>query len=225
MNNLHLNKIKWLFAAMLLSCACCNAQPSHVNAEICVHCDSIASQCDSNVTHNDSIALLCDSVVTHRDSIGQLCDSTMMKSDSTIVINAINDSIADIISNSKIIICELQTLNPQDTTRTEKRKMLPRKLNEVFKFIISDSDNYKSNDIVYGLFSSSIRYKLCQARKKYVYAEFDFGLRKWQLLDSNEEVLFQGDIKENNLQMLRFSRIIFPEDKTLKIIQNNLKSL
>jgi len=98
-------------------------------------------------------------------------------------------------------------------------------LNEVLIYILLDEDNYKSNDIVFGLFSSSIRYKLYQSKKKYVFVEFDFGLRKWQILDSKKDVLFQGDIKENNLQMLRFSRMVFPEDTTLKILQDNLKAL
>ena len=145
--------------------------------------------------------------------------------DSTIYANAVNDSITDIILRAKKICCKLQVRNLQDSTRTDTLKMMPRDLRNVFKYMILDPDNYKSNDIVYGLFSPSICYKICQSRRKYVYVEFDFGLRKWRLLDSKKEVLHTGDMKENNLQFLRFSRAIFPKDKVLRLLHNNLKSL
>ena len=100
--------------------------------------------------------------------------------------------------------------------------MLPRGLNNVLKYILLDPENHKTNDIVYGLFSSSICYKFNQTKEEYVYIEHDFGLRKWRILNSEKEQLYMGDMKENNLQLLRFSRLVFPDDLTLKILYNNL---
>lgn len=224
MSNLTFKKTNLLIVVMMLSCVSCNAQPRRCNTSVS-HDDSLVVRGDSLVNDKDSINRHSDSIKVCRDSLNRIHVKPIIEQDTLTCANTSIDSITNIIEHFRKVECKLQNRNPNDTIRVNIEKILPHKWNEVLRYILLDEDNYKSNDIVYGLFSSSIRYKLCQSRKKYVYAEFDFGLRKWQLLDSNEEVLFQGDIKENNLQMLRFSRIIFPEDKTLKIIQNNLKSL
>ncbi|HIT16445.1 MAG TPA: hypothetical protein IAA88_08715 [Candidatus Avimuribaculum pullicola] len=202
--DIRIKKIKLLIAAMLLLVVSCNAFSNQL--------DSKSAQCDTVIVRSDSI-------IAQNGSVDSLCVKKI------ICANNVKDSITEIILNFKKVECKLQGKNPKDTNRIEVKKKLPRKLNEVLRYILLDEDNYKSNDIVYGAFSSTIRYKIIQSRRIYVYAEFDFGLRKWRILNSKEEVLFQWDIKENNLQMLRFSRVVFPEDETLKILQNNLKSL
>lgn len=207
-------KAELLVVVMLLSCVCCNAQPGRCNTSV--------SQCDSLVEETDSVK---EAAVGCRDSLNRKCVNPIVEQDTLKCPNIPIDSITNIISHFKRVECELQGKNPQDTVRVITKKVLPRKYNEVLRYILLDDDNYKTNDIVFGLFSSSIKYKIIQSRRKYVYAEFDFGLRKWQILDSNSEVLFQGDIKDNNLQMLRFSRLIFSDDVTLKILQDNLKAL
>lgn len=212
MSKLTFQKAKLLAVVMLLSCVSCNAQPSRSNTSV--------SQCDSLVEETDSVK---KAAVVHRDSLK--CINPIVEQDTLKCPNVPIDSIINIISHFKKVECELQGKNPQDTVRVIAKKVLPRKYNEVLRYILLDDDNYKTNDIVFGLFSSSIKYKIIQSRRKYIYAEFDFGLRKLQILDSNSKVLFQGDIKENNLQMLRFSRLIFPDDVTLKILQDNLKAL
>lgn len=217
MNKQTLQKAKLLFVVMLLSCISCIAQPSRCNTRV--------SQCDSLAEQADSVKKCCKQTIVCSDSLKRKCVNSIVEQDTLKCPNIPIDSIINIISYFKRVECELQGKNPQDTLRVITKKVLPRKYNEVLRYILLDDDNYKTNDIVFGLFSSSITYKIIQSRRKYVYAEFDFGLRKWQILDSNSKVLFQGDIKENNLQMLRFSRLIFPDDVTLKILQDNLKAL
>lgn len=214
-------KIKLLFAVMVLSCISCNA---HRCSDSVSCCDSLVIHCDSLV-EKDSINRHCDSIKVCSDSLNRNHIKHIIKQDTLTCVNTPIDSITNIIAHFRKVECELQDRNPKDTTRVDSIKKLPRKLNEVLRYLLLDEDNYKSNDIVYGLFSSSIRYKLYQSKEKYIFVEFDFGLRKWQVLDSKKEVLFQRDIKENNLQMIRFSRMVFPEDETLKILQNNLKAL
>ena len=223
MNKLICQKTKLLLAVMVLSCISCNAQSSRGN-------DSV-SCCDSLVVHCDSLVEI-DSINRHSDSI-QLCSDSLngnhvkhiIEHETLICVNTPIDSIINIITHFRKVECELQNRNSQDSTRIDSKKTLPWKLNEVLRYMLLDEDNYKSNDVVFGLFSSSVRYKLFQSKKKYIFVEFDFGLRKWQILDSKKTLLFQGDIKENNLQMLRFSRVVFPEDETLKILYNNLRVL
>ena len=220
MSNFTFQKTRLLFAIMLLSCVSCNVQFNRSNA--CASPEDLLTICsDSLIEDKDITNMLkvrCDSSNTNNARL-------IVEQDTFICVKTPIDSLINIISHFRKVECELQNRNPRDTIRVCANKLLSRKLNEVLRFILLDENNYKSNDIVFGLFSSSVRYKLCQSKNIYIYAEFDFGLRKWQILDSNSEVLFQGDIKENNLQMLRFSRLIFPDDVTLKILQDNLKSL
>ena len=208
---------------MVLSYVICNAQPSRCNNSVS-HYDSLVVHCDSLI-EKDSINRHCDSTKVCCDSLNKNHVKHIIEQNTLTCVNTSIDSVTNIIAHFRKVECELQDRNPHDTIRVNSKKILPRQLNEVLIYILLDEDNYKSNDIVFGLFSSSIRYKLYQSKKKYVFVEFDFGLRKWQILDSKKDVLFQGDIKENNLQMLRFSRMVFPEDTTLKILQDNLKAL
>ena len=55
--------------------------------------------------------------------------------------------------------------------------------------------------------------------------ELDFGLKKWRLLNIHQDIVAIGDMKENNLQFLRFVRLLFPEDITLNLLYNNLNSI
>ena len=224
MSKLTFQKTELLVVVMLLSFVSCNAQPSRCNTRVS-QCDSLVVKCDSLAELVEKTDSVKEAAMVCRDSLNRKCVNPIVEQDTLKCSNIPIDSITNIISHFKRVECELQDKNPQDTVRVITKKVLPRKYNEVLRYILLDEDNYKTNDIVFGLFSSSIKYKIIQSRRKYVYAEFDFGLRKWQILDSNNEVLFQGDIKENNLQMLRFSRLIFPDDVTLKILQDNLKAL
>ena len=58
-----------------------------------------------------------------------------------------------------------------------------------------------------------------------MYLELDFGLKKWRLLNSYQDIVAIGDMKENNLQFLRFVRLLFPEDITLNLLYNNFNSI
>lgn len=214
MSKLIIQKAELLVVVILLYSVSCNAQPGR--------CHTSESQCDSLAVETDSVK---KAVVVCQDSLNLKCVNHIVEQDTLNSPNIPIDSINNIISHFKKVECELQSQNPQDTIRVIVKKVIPRKYNEVLRFILLDDDNYKTNDIVFGLFFSSIKYKIIQSRRKYVYAEFDFGLRKWQILDSNNEVIIRRDIKENNLQILRFSRLIFPDDITLKIFQDNLKAL
>ena len=134
----------------------------------------------------------------------------------------INDSVASIIMNAKKIVCELQSNNPDNKTMKDSVKIVNRDLRAVIKYLFFDEENFKSDDVVYGVFQSWVCYKFILSKKKIVYLEMDFGLRKWRLLDKDKNQLCTQDMKKNNMQFLRLTRLIFPEDKILKILKDNL---
>lgn len=225
MNKQTLFLTKWLLAIVLFI-LCCNIQPSYC-IEKGIMSESINVSCDSiKILHTaQPLEISSDSIEMDFDSLCIYLKAHQNVSDSTAYLNVLNDSIANIIFRFKKVECELQNNFPQDSIEVSTKKVLPRKYNEVLRFLISDKENYKSNDIVYGLYSPSISYNLYQSKRIYICIDFDFGLKKWRITGSNEETLFMGDIKENNLHILRFSSIIFPKAETLKILHDNLKSL
>lgn len=136
----------------------------------------------------------------------------------------LTDSITSIINTSENILCQLITLNPIDTTRVDSVKSVPCDLNPVIRFLLSDPRNFMSNEIVYGNFSPTVEYVFTSKKGQKICLALDFGLRKWRLLNVNKEILASADMKANNLQFLRVTRIIFPKDSTLEILNDNIIS-
>lgn len=137
----------------------------------------------------------------------------------------LNDSILKIMLHPKKIICKLGCANPMDSLRSDTIKILPKKMYPVLEFLIWDSSNFESNDIVYGYFSTCANYIIKGHGVNEVTVQFDFGLRKWRILDKESNIVFCADLKNENLPILRFTRVIFPTDLTLQLMNNNLESL
>lgn len=132
------------------------------------------------------------------------------------------DSISNIIFESKRIVCELQSKSPEDSLRQDSVIVIPSKLISVVQYLFFDVNNFKSNDVVYGKFDSWVCYKFESRKKQILFLEIDFGLSKWRLLDKNKTQICMQDMKENNLQFIRLTRLLFPKDKTLNMLYNNL---
>lgn len=166
------------------------------------------------------ICMSCTAHTTHKS----FCYT--IEKDSCVYTRVVNDSIAQIIRGAKTATCVLNNPTPIDSIRTDsiiniqRRTALP-----ILQYLFFDPNNFKSNQIVYGNFSSSACITFKASSKKIVHLEFDFGLKKWRLLNSNQDIVAIGDMKENNLQFLRFVRLLFPEDVTLNLLYNNLNSI
>ena len=136
----------------------------------------------------------------------------------------LKDSIADMITNAKKVTCQLVAQNPTDSLRNDSICELPKELTPVAQYLLLDPANYKTNAIVYGIFRPWV--SLCfEARKKQrIYAEVDFGLAKWRLLDADMRPICMFDMKENRPQFKRLVRLVFPNDKTLEMLNVNLNN-
>lgn len=135
------------------------------------------------------------------------------------------DSVASIIFDAKTITCELQSKNPADTLRQDSVSKVPKKLVSTLLYLFSNPDNFQTNDTIFGNFDSWVSYKFEAKKKQVVYLEMDFGIRKWRLLDSNKKVICGSDMKESNMQFIYFTRLLFPKDMTLELLNNNLKAI
>ena len=137
----------------------------------------------------------------------------------------VNDSVASIMFNAKNITCELQSKNPADTLRKDSLSVIPAKLHSVVLFLFFNKDNFKSSDTVYGKFEPWACFKFEAKKKQTVFLELDFSLKKWRLLDSNKKQICAQDMKECSMQFLNFTRLLFPKDMTLKLLNDNLKAV
>lgn len=133
----------------------------------------------------------------------------------------LNDSVANILINANKINCQLML--ERDSTDTDSVVKLPSKLNIIVKYLFLNKDNFQSNSTVYGLFHPWVIYKF-QQKKKELSLELDFGLKKWKLIDAKNEVIAQGDIKQDYFELLRFTTMLFPNNTKLQSLYINSTS-
>lgn len=133
----------------------------------------------------------------------------------------INDSISDIITKATNIKCKLVSSNPLDTVRKNDTKSVPAHLRPVLSFLISDPSNFETNDIVYGLFSPSVRYEFEKTKNQKVMVDLDFGLKKLKISDRQGNIILISDMPTTSNQFLRLTRLIFPKDVSLKLRSEN----
>ena len=133
----------------------------------------------------------------------------------------LNDSITDIIANAKKIRCQLVSQNPLDTVRAKDTCVVPSRLMAVVSFLISDPSNFESNEIVYGMFSPTVRYEFEKSKGQKAIVELDFGLKKLKIFDLKGSAILMTDMPTTSHQLLRLTRLIFPDDVTLKLRSEN----
>lgn len=155
--------------------------------------------------------------------LSQLETAIVSSVDSTDVSIPFADSITNIVCHPQKIVCKLGSQNPVDTVRNDTVKVLAKKLFPVFDFIFLHPNNFKTNEIVYGNFVPTAIYEIQRNRKQQITLQFDFGLKKWKALDKRGQVLSGGDLNGSNLELLRFTRMLFPNDKSLQLMDNNLR--
>lgn len=132
------------------------------------------------------------------------------------------DSIASIILDAKNVTCKLQSKNPSDSLRQDTVCHIPAKMQTIVQYLFFDEHNFQSDDSVYGKFETWVCFKFEAKKKQTVYLEMDFGLKKWRLLNGDKKQICSQDMKENNTQFLRLARLMFPKDKTLNLLNDNL---
>lgn len=138
--------------------------------------------------------------------------------------NVLKDSIADIITEAKMVTCQLVAKNPTDSLRNDSICELPKELTPVAQYLFLDPANYKTNATVYGFFRPWVSFCFEAKKKQRIFFEVDFGLAKWRLLDTNMRSICMFDMKENRQQFIRLVRLVFPNDKTLEMLNVNLNS-
>ena len=92
----------------------------------------------------------------------------------------------------------------------------------VSQYLFLDPANFKTNTTVYGIFRPWVSFCFEVKKKQRIFYELDLGLAKWRLLDTNMRPICTFDMKENRAQFIRLVRLVFPNDKTLEMLNVNL---
>ena len=135
------------------------------------------------------------------------------------------DSVVKIIIGARSIRCELQSKNPEDSLRVDVEKVLPKKMIPIVQYLFLGGDNFKSNRVVYSPFQSWVEFQFKGRRNKEIGLQIDFGSSRWQLLNKEGTVLCSGDLETSNRQFLNLTRMLFPDDETLRMLDVNLKAV
>lgn len=137
--------------------------------------------------------------------------------------NALNDSLAIIISSARKVTCELLEKSTEDPGRIDSISVLSKKEIAATEFVLLTPDNFKTDKTVYGIFRPWVSFTFSGKKKQEVSILLDFGLSKWQLISGDGKIVFQKDLT-NRAEIIRLVRVIFPKDITLKLLQQNLNA-
>ncbi|MCD8309710.1 MAG: hypothetical protein LUB83_00625 [Prevotellaceae bacterium] len=132
------------------------------------------------------------------------------------------DSIASIIFDSKKVSCSLPSASAADSLRVDTMACVPACVGNALVCILFNEQNFQRNDTVYGIFQPWATYEFRASKKRAVYLELDFSLRKWKLLDNNKQEICVQDTRFGNMELLYLTRLLFADDKTLNLLNENL---
>lgn len=145
----------------------------------------------------------CSADINEKGSVRSVTTDSLFRS-------SVGDSIYFLLMKSKNVQAHL--ISSKDSVQREKVFRLNRTQREILRFILTDEENYRSDAVVYGRFLPTFHI-VFKERKQICTLCYDFGLRKWGICDEKRNVYKQYDLPLGN--MLRFARMLFPEDNLI----------
>lgn len=137
----------------------------------------------------------------------------------TVMRKAVGDSIYSIITKAKTVTASLK-LKTLDGKRDSVVNVKVGKNDKyVLNFILSAPSNYETNDIVYGKYVPNFTLNFIAAKGKSCSANFDFGLRKWNVCDASGKELVIYDLPTTDV--LRLANMLFPDCEYFKNLIND----
>lgn len=134
---------------------------------------------------------------------------------------AVGDSIYRIITDANKVVAVVKL----KTSDNKKDSIVSVKVNKmdkyVLNFILTAPSNYESNDTVYGKYFPNFSLNFTASKGRKCTANFDFGLKKWNICDSEGKEIVIFDMPTNNV--LRLANKLFPDFKYFNTLLNTLK--
>lgn len=151
-----------------------------------------------------SIATSCSAQPSN--SIGR--DEFSVSKDS-VMRNAVGDSIYTILTEAKTVTASLKLKTKDNKNDSIVNVKVSKNDKYVLNFILSAPSNYESNDTVYGKYFPNFSLTFVASKNRKCVANFDFGLRKWNLCDVKGKEIIRYDLP--TADVLRMANLLFPD--------------
>lgn len=160
------------------------------------------------------IVTSCSASPTNRiedDRLTMQKDSVMRK--------AVGDSIYTILTNAKSVSATLKLKAKDNKTDSVVNMKVAKNDKYVLNFILSAPSYYESNDTVFGKYVPNFTLNFKASKGRSCTANFDFGLRKWNICDANGNEIVKFDLPTNDV--LRFANQLFPNCEYFNVLLNS----
>jgi len=169
---------------------------------VVIMASSIATSCSARPSSFDSR----DDSVVNKDSV--MC-------------KALGDSIYTILTEAKTVSASLKLKTKDNKNDSIVKVKVAKNDKYVLNFILSAPSNYESNDTVYGKYLPNFSLTFNAAKNQSVVANFDFGLRKWNICDAKGKEIIKYDLPTTDV--LRMANKLFPDCKYFNELLNSQK--
>lgn len=145
-----------------------------------------------------------------KDENVALKDSVMRK--------AVGDSIYSILTEAKSLSASVKLKTKDNKTDSIVTVKVNKNDKYVLNFILTAPSNYETNDTVYGKYLPNFSLKFTASKGKVCTANFDFGLKKWNICDSQGKEIVIYDLPTNDV--LRLANQLFPNCEYFNVLLN-----
>lgn len=145
----------------------------------------------------------------HDDS--SVCKDSVMR-------KAVGDSIYTILTEAKTVTASLKLKTMDNKKDSIVNVKVSKNDKYVLNFILSAPSNYESNDTVYGKYFPNFSLTFTASKNRTCVANFDFGLKKWNLCDAKGKEVVRYDLP--TADVLRMANQLFPDCKYFSELLN-----
>lgn len=145
-------------------------------------------------------------------------DNLTMQKDS-VMRKAVGDSIYTILTNAKSVSASLKLKTKDNKTDSIVNVKVAKNDKYVLNFILSAPSYYESNDTVFGKYVPNFTLNFKASKGRSCSANFDFGLRKWNICDASGNEIVKFDLPTSDV--LRFANQLFPDCEYFNVLLNS----
>lgn len=136
------------------------------------------------------------------------CQESFVNRDS-VMRKALGDSIYTILVDAKNVTASLKLKTMDNKNDSIVHIKVSKNDKYVLDFILSAPSNYESNDTVYGQYFPNFSLTFVASKHRKCVANFDFGLRKWNVCDVRGKEIVRFDMPTTDV--LRMANKLFPD--------------
>lgn len=146
-------------------------------------------------------------------------DNNLTIQKDSVMRKAVGDSIYTILTNAKSVSASLKLNAKDNKTDSIVNVKVAKNDKYVLNFILSAPSYYESNDTVFGKYVPNFTLIFKASKGRSCSANFDFGLRKWNICDASGNEIVKFDLPTSDV--LRFANQLFPDCEYFNVLLNS----